>query len=57
MLTVNFIETFVVASTFYDTEDYGEHWLDNREGTYADDIARFQDYQDAGKVLRLLSKG
>jgi hypothetical protein len=36
--------------------DYGEEWLDTREGTFADGIPRYSDYITAASVIDKLKK-
>ena len=37
--------------------DYGETWLDTREGSFADKIPRKEDYVNAAKIVSRLRKG
>lgn len=36
-------------------KDYGEEWLDTREGTFADDVPREADFKKAALILHKIS--
>ena len=38
-------------------DNYGDNWLDNRPGTYADFVPRSEDFSKAAAVLRKIELG
>jgi len=43
-----------LTNSFIFSSDYGKNWLNAREGTFADNVPRFDDFDEAGKILRIM---
>ena len=41
-------------NSFIPPSDYGEDWLDTREGTFTDNVPRQEDFSKAASILRIM---